>query len=130
MNPLYPIVAEKRCEYCRAPERIFNFGFEVEHIQPRSAGGNKDWDNLALACEACNLHKAAATSGWDDETGQTVSLYHPRQNRWHEHFRFDSETHTVQGMTAIGRVTIVRLKINSEAQIYARQQWVTLGLYP
>ena len=42
MNPLYPAVAERtgfRCEYCRAPERVFNFAFEVEHIYPRKEGG-------------------------------------------------------------------------------------------
>ena len=37
MNPNYPFVAERachRCEYCHAPEAIFNFPFEVEHIVP------------------------------------------------------------------------------------------------
>lgn len=37
MNPHYPLVsrcAGHRCEYCRAPEAIFNFPFEVEHIVP------------------------------------------------------------------------------------------------
>ena len=37
MNPLYAPVAARaahRCEYCRAPEVIFNFRFEVEHIIP------------------------------------------------------------------------------------------------
>ena len=31
MNPHYPLVAERaghRCEYCHAPEVIFNFPFE------------------------------------------------------------------------------------------------------
>ena len=39
MNPRYAPVAERaghRCEYCRAPEAIFNFPFEVEHIVPTS----------------------------------------------------------------------------------------------
>lgn len=37
MNPNYPPVAERaghRCEYCHAPEAIFNVLFEVEHIIP------------------------------------------------------------------------------------------------
>lgn len=37
MNPNYERVAERanhRCEYCQAPELVFNFPFEVEHIIP------------------------------------------------------------------------------------------------
>ncbi len=37
MNPLYFFVAERahhRCEYCHAPESIFNAVLEVEHITP------------------------------------------------------------------------------------------------
>lgn len=35
MNPHYPLVARRaghRCEYCRAPEAVFNFPFEVERL--------------------------------------------------------------------------------------------------
>jgi hypothetical protein len=35
MNPRYVQVAlraEHRCEYCHAPEVVFNFPFEVEHV--------------------------------------------------------------------------------------------------
>jgi len=133
VNPLYPDVAERaenRCEYCRAPERIFNFAFEVEHIQPRSAGGGDASDNLALACESCNLYKSAATSGWDEDIGQIVPLFHPRRDQWGEHFRFDSETGSVHGTTSVGRATVTRLKINSDAQINARRRWAQFGLYP
>lgn len=45
MNPHYPLVAERaahRCEYCRAPEAIFNFPFEVEHVLPVSQQGTED----------------------------------------------------------------------------------------
>ena len=37
MNPGYEAVALRaghRCEYCRAPEAVFNFPFEVEYIIP------------------------------------------------------------------------------------------------
>lgn len=37
MNPYYGAIAERanhRCEYCHAPELVFNFPFEVEHIIP------------------------------------------------------------------------------------------------
>jgi 5-methylcytosine-specific restriction endonuclease McrA len=50
MNPYYPLVAERaahRCEYCHAPELIFNVPFEVDHIIPISKGGSDDPSNLA-----------------------------------------------------------------------------------
>ena len=58
MNPAYPVVSERaehRCEYCRAPELVFNFPFEVEHIVPVCRGGANTDANLALACRSCNL---------------------------------------------------------------------------
>jgi len=42
MNPHYPLVAERaghRCEYCHAPETIFNVPFEVEHFIPLAKEG-------------------------------------------------------------------------------------------
>ena len=48
MNPQYAEVARRaghRCEYCHAPEVIFNFPFEVEHILPRQepTRRNRNW---------------------------------------------------------------------------------------
>jgi hypothetical protein len=133
VNPLYRAVAERagdRCEYCRAPEQVFIFAFEVEHIWPRGAGGSHSPDNLALACESCNLHKSDATTGWDEIGEQDVPLFHPRRDLWEDHFRFDGETGEVQGQTATGRATVARLKMNSAFQLRARRQWIRLGLYP
>lgn len=133
MNPLYAMVAERaghRCEYCRAPEEVFNFTFEVEHIQPQSLRGTNDGNNLALSCESCNLFKSDATTGWDDLTLQTSPLFHPRQNVWTEHFLFAPETASVHGQTPSGRATVERLRLNSAFQVRARQHWVRLGLYP
>jgi hypothetical protein len=133
VNPHYPAVAERageRCEYCHAPEQVFNFAFEVEHILPRAAGGEDTPDNLALACEACNLYKSDATTGRDEMEARDVSLFHPRQDRWDDHFRFDGETGEILGLTATGRATAARLKMNSAFQLRARRQWVRLGLYP
>ena len=61
MNPFYDRAAERtqhRCEYCHAPESIFNFAFEVEHLLPVSRGGSDALINLALACSACNRYKS------------------------------------------------------------------------
>lgn len=71
MNPHYAEVAQRaahRCEFCRAPEAIFNLPFEVEHVIPLSREGLDDAANLALACRACNLHKADHLTGVDEAT--------------------------------------------------------------
>jgi 5-methylcytosine-specific restriction endonuclease McrA len=81
MNRFYPAVSQRagqRCEYCHAPEAIFNFPFEVEHITPISRQGADDESNLALACRACNLYKADHVTGTDEVTQAVVPLFHPR----------------------------------------------------
>jgi hypothetical protein len=133
VNPHYPAVARRaahRCEYCRAPEVAFNLSFEVEHVFPVSRGGSDDDTNLALACRACNLHKADATTGPDGTTGATADLFDPRAGRWADHFAFDPDTGTLTGLTPAGRATVVRLDLNHPLQVAARELWVRLGLYP
>ena len=92
MNRLYLLVAERaghRCEYCRAPEAIFNFAFEVEHIVPTSRNGPDDESNAAPACRSCNLYKSDRIRGRDPVTGKVVRLFHPRQHRWDHLFRLE-----------------------------------------
>lgn len=133
MNPRYPLVARRagyRCEYCRAPEAIFNLSFEVEHIVPKSKNGGDDESNWALACRACNLHKADQLDGFDAVTGQVARLFHPRQDLWEDHFRIDAESGTIVGLTAIGRTTVLLLQMNRPNQVAARRQWILLRLFP
>lgn len=133
MNPRYAQVALRaghRCEYCHAPEAVFNVPFEVEHIIPAARDGTDVEANWALACRSCNLLKAAHVSGIDPESQAVVRLFHPRQDEWGEHFQADTESGETEGLTAIGRATVARLKMNSEAQIAARRQWIRLGLLP
>lgn len=133
MNPRYEKVARRarhRCEYCHASEVIFNFSFEVEHIIPISREGTDAEDNWALACRSCNLYKSAHINGFDPQEQKTIPLFHLRQQTWDEHFRVDETNGHIEGTTAIGRVTVIRLEMNSRAQRFARQQWMALGLFP
>jgi len=132
MNPRYTRVALRaghRCEYCHAPEAVFNLPLEVEHIVPVARGGNDTVVNWALACRSCNLFKAAHVSGRDPETGIVVGLFHPREDRWEDHFQVDSESGEIIGRTSVGRATAVRLGLNSKNQVAARRQWMRLGLF-
>jgi hypothetical protein len=133
MNPFYPSVALRaghRCEYCRAPVAIFNFPFEVEHIIPTGRAGSDDDSDLALACRACNRFKSNLLEGLDGVTGEVIELFHPRRDRWDEHFRFEPESGAVLGLTPTGRATAVTLKMNRSVQLAARRQWIELGLFP
>ena len=133
MNRHYGHVAERaghRCEYCRAPEAIFNLPFEVEHIIPASEHGPDEESNLALACRACNLFKSDQQTCFDEESGTLVRLFHPRHDRWDEHFGVNLESGEVLGATAVGRATIACLRMNREIQRKARIAWCQLGLYP
>ena len=133
MNPHYPTVANRashRCEYCHAPEVVFNLHFEVEHIEPQAVSGSNEEANLALACRSCNLYKGAHLTGWDEATQTHVRLYHPRIDLWNDHFEIANDQITIKGLTSIGRATLMRLRINREAQVFARLRWVRLGLFP
>ena len=79
--------ADHRCEYCCLPQNAEPFfAYHVEHIVARQHGGRDDSENLALACYHCNAHKGPNLSGLDPESGALVRLFHPRQDRWDEHF--------------------------------------------
>jgi hypothetical protein len=133
VNPHYPAVAERaghRCEYCHAPEHAFNFAFSIDHIIPRVAGGESAAENLALACESCNVFKADEVFAVDQITGQSVRLFHPRHDIWSHHFAFDAELIALRGLTAVGRAAVALLRMNSDFQQRARRHWIILGLYP
>ena len=133
MNALYPAIAERavrRCEYCHAPEIVFNFPLEIEHITPQARGGSDDLGNLALACHACNLFKSDFEGGQDEESRAEVALFHPRHDTWEQHFRFEPETAQILGVTPVGRATVMRLQMNRPRQIIARRQWILPGVFP
>jgi hypothetical protein len=132
MNPNYAFVAKRAghiCEYCHAPEAVFNLQFEVEHIKPLSRGGDDSKNNLALSCRSCNLYKSDAVSFFDEETRRTSRLFNPRRNLWKNNFKINHQTGEILGLTAIGRATAACLKMNGKIQSAARVQWLKLALF-
>lgn len=133
MNPRHARVAQRaghRCEYCRAPEAVFNFPFEVEHVTPSLRGGADHESNWALSCRSCNVYKGDAVEGFDPQTGRPVPLFHPRLQQWEEHFALDEGTGKINGLTATGRATVARLHMNGAAQLSARREWGRLRWFP
>jgi hypothetical protein len=127
---LYAQVAERAdhlCEYCQAPEDVFNQEFEVDHIVSRAQQGCDHLHNLALACQSCNRRKSKHGAARDPETGESALLFHPRQGVWDEHFVLDLDTFFIEGQTPTGRATVLQLGLNRRKQVRARAVWFTLA---
>lgn len=111
--------AGQRCEYCQLHQDDSPLAaLHIEHIIPRFHDGSDEFDNLALACIDCNLHKGPNLTGLDPDTGQVTELFHPRRQRWEEHFAWRGIY--IVGRTATGRTTVRVLRINSEDQLGLR----------
>lgn len=108
------------CEYCRSQARFAMQPFSVEHIEPRSKQGAHSLDNTALACQGCNNHKYTKTHGCDPITGERVALYHPRRQRWSDHFAWKDCCTRIVGLTPTGRATVDALQLNREGLINLR----------
>jgi len=113
--------AGDRCEYCqvRQDDEPF-FRFQIEHIVAKQHGGSDSVENLALACPRCNLHKGPNVAGIDPDTGVLTPLFHPRTQRWEDHFVFDSAEGAIHGQTPVGRVTVHVLNMNHPLRRAAR----------
>ncbi len=120
--------ARYRCEYCRLAQAGQEATLHLDHIVPEADGGATVAANLALACVSCSLRKGARQSVADVRTGKQVALFHPRQDRWSEHFRWKSLV--LVGITAKGRATIELLKLNRSSILAIRQEEVLRGRHP
>ena len=122
--------ARYRCEYCQAPQNICAYTFHLEHIVPRSKEGTDEPANLALACFFCNNSKSAHTTGIDPVTKKEVPLFHPRRDTWAEHFQWTRGLLEIRGLTACGRATVMRLKMNAPIRKEGRELWQMTGYWP
>lgn len=111
--------AADRCEYCQLHQDDSPLAaLHIEHIRPRKHGGTDDESNLCLACIDCNLRKGPNLTGIDPQTGAVTPLFHPRQQKWDDHFAWEGIR--IAGKTAIGRTTVQVLEMNSDDQLNLR----------
>ncbi len=122
--------AQQRCEYCRSAEWLTGQRHELDHILPRHLGGVTMVENLCLACSSCNSHKHIRTAATDPETGNTVSLFNPRVQRWSDHFAWSEDGTHIVGLTPVGRATIDALDMNHTIVVAARSLWISIGYHP
>ena len=64
------------CQYCgeRLPKAILT----MDHVQPRSKGGETCWENVVAACASCNRRKGGRTP----EEARMPLLREPRRPRY------------------------------------------------
>jgi 5-methylcytosine-specific restriction endonuclease McrA len=111
--------AGNRCEYCQLHQDDSPLAtLHIEHVIAKKHGGSDDSANLALACIDCNLHKGPNLTGIDPETEKITPLFHPRRERWDDHFEWRGPE--IIGKTATGRTTVRVLDVNSDDQLTLR----------
>jgi len=109
------------CEYCRISQEALPWArFHIEHIRARQHRGTDDPGNLALACRRCNSHKGPNLTSIDPESEELTPLYHPRKNRWNDHFALSG--HRIIGLTPTGRVTVALLNMNAPDRVQLRAE--------
>lgn len=119
-----------RCCYCQTQENIVGMRFTIDHIIPEVLGGTTTIDNLCLACWDCNLLKQQRIAAIDPITEIMVTLFHPYQQRWHDHFVWQESGAMIVGLTPTGRATIAALQLNRLLLVQARRRWITAGWHP
>jgi hypothetical protein len=117
--------AGHRCEYCRVPQAVLRFALQIEHIVARQHLGGNAEDNLALACDRCNLHKGPNLSGIDPGSGELTRLFDPRRDVWNEHFELRGNE--IVGLSPIGRATVGLLQFNTETRMRLRAVVIAAG---
>jgi|TARA_R100000482_G_C5027241_1_gene102423 5-methylcytosine-specific restriction endonuclease McrA len=59
MNDMYPtrnLIYKRdknKCQYCGSTKNL-----TIDHVIPKSKGGQDTWENLVVACSSCNVKKS------------------------------------------------------------------------
>lgn len=122
--------AKHLCEYCKCPRTYSPGPFDVEHIIPLSRNGKTEIANLAYSCSGCNGSKYNKIEGIDPVSEQQVSLFHPRKDKWINHFIWSNDGLLIIGITRIGRATINLLKLNRIELTNIRRLLQLVGEHP
>lgn len=118
----------QRCEYCLIHTEDVFLPHEVDHIIAKKHGGQTAEDNLALACFLCNRFKGADLASVDPATGNVIRLFHPRKDRWSDHFRVEGAV--IIPLTPEGDVTTRLLQFNRSESVELRKFLISSGRYP
>lgn len=121
---------ELRCAYCHSPEKLLGIPLEADHIIATAQGGQTVIANLCLACRTCNGYKWRIAKARDPVSNRPVNLFHPRRQKWPEHFQWSLGGRHILGLTATGRATVEALQMNNDLIVNLRSLWVILQMHP
>ena len=69
-------------------------------------------------------------TGLDPDSGEEVSLFHPRRHLWSEQFIWSADKLYIIGLTPIGRATVEALELNRDRAVRIRAADVSAGRHP
>lgn len=71
-----------KCQYCE--RRVPRHEVTYDHVVPRSRGGHTTWENIVIACLACNQHKGGRTP---EQAGMKLRCTPVKPKKLRETFR-------------------------------------------
>ena len=83
---------------------------------------------MAYACFRCNAWKGTDIGSIDARTGRMIPLFHPRRDRWSDHFELRG--FVIEPLTIQGEVTARLLKLNLDRRVAERQLLAAVGRFP
>lgn len=105
------------CEFCSVTETDTGGQLTIDHFQPRSKGGDDNFDNLIYCCFRCNQYKL---DYWPERTGDP-RLWNPRRETASQHF-LALDDGALHPMNEAGAFTLRRLRLNRPTLIAYRLQ--------
>jgi hypothetical protein len=67
---------------------------------------------------------------FDPVTESRMPLFHPRRDRWNEHFAWNDNFTLMLGLTPTGRATIAALQPNRPGLVNLRRAHYAIGEHP
>lgn len=99
----------------------------MDHIIPEKQGGPTLSENLAYACQQCNIRKGDSVVAFSYEWREATPLFDPRNQKWEHHFHL-STSGLIEAKTRIGEATVRLLQVNRLDRIARRKLLLDLGL--
>lgn len=63
-------------------------------------------------------------------SGETLPIFNSRTQSWFDNFEWSPDSTKVEGLTAVGRATIITLRMNNPVIIVARKRWTINNWHP
>ena len=118
------------CEYCQSQEAFSFTSYLVEHITTSSIDQKDIIENLVFSCQGCSNTRNENTKSTDPVTGKIINIYNPRVDVWSDNFCWSEDFTNLVGLTAIGRATIEKLKLNRETLKEYRSVLISINKHP